>query len=520
MQNSAGSFSQYDVLLGHPLPGISTDYSLDRYKDHVGNKRFQVMLSMQAAAYEKATSSGDSTGCKEVVDKLVDTVCNQVVPRGRFLESKNILIGNAMPMMHWQKMDDATVKAFLHRVLDNTASPQQISSTESQTFQQDLTSQLQPTLPAPPTPKGLDDGQKRRRRSSLLRRSNSESMLGMFLDNRKKLNLNHPFDPRATTQEEPASWKSSTAVDELNRMDVVFSPQRNALEPSCMSVGNNRLHVLSAVRSSQFQNNDLEAQEGILDEMLETVSTFWRGRFLVLSPGGYDEIKNGEAREIMRIILSGNRNAGGQDNPRRIRHSDPSAALDFGRIVEAEAGQGAAKAKAAAVNLFAANLPSALMEGAQKNQSRALLDLKKQNVRNKNANRLKEKMGVATKKELESEGSKKGTSNQDEQQALFPLGGKVQPSRLSSQSSAGIPSNNNYGYQMSGSLSSLPRQSSARSSFQPRQSTVFNKIDAKAMERLAAEMEELDNDDDPDHPFPASNMRSFGGQLGGNGYGN
>ena len=526
MQVSGETLSKYDVLTQPPVPGVSTEYSLEEHSHHIGNQRFHVLLAINQDSYEKARLKGDFVECNRLVDGLVDTVCNQVVPRGRFLESlsKGGTIENTALGHQWKNMAENTIKSLLHKELTSFRDrlPVNPNDTPASAFAETSSSRIDSAIkfeaqvpstssvPSMPEPmEDLDDGQKRRRRSSLLRRSNSESMLGLFLDNRKKLNLN-AFDPRGNTQEEPTCWKSTTTLGELSRMDVVFTAERDALDPSCMSVGNNRLHILSAVRSAAFKQGSIEAQEQILDEMIEIVSVFWKGCFHVEVPGGYEGISSGEARDVMRIILSGKKNG-----KQRQRHSDTDVEIARFRTISQTGVGSEAGSTASAHHLLSSRLPASLMENAQKNQNRALLELKKQKARNQNASELKEKLGVKSKKQQASEGTNTSTSNQE--QALFPLGGMVQPSMYGSQSQMGRTSSNtsgyqmngslsllpvtsvtsmsssNFGYQMNGSLSSLPRPAVSRSSFKPRQSSIF---DAKMMEDLAAEMDDSDYSDD------------------------
>jgi len=510
MQCSQETLSKYDVLAEPPIEGVSTEYSLEKHASHVGNQRFQVLMAMNQNSYEKARMNGDLVQCNVVVDQLVDTVCNQVVPRGRFLESSKPMIETSEEVQ-WLDMDEGIVKSLLHRLLRSAAekpdeSQDKASPVASPVVSQDnverLTEEIRRSkiLASLPDNEDSDEGQKRRRRSSLLRRSNSESMLGVFLDNRKKMNSN-AFHPRGITQEEPTSWKQATPLGDLGRMDVVFAAERHALDPSCMSVGNNRLHVLAAVRSAAFKEGSLEEQEKILDEIIETVSTFWKGRFLVDIHGGYDEISHEEAREIIRMILSGRKNVIG----RRHRHSDPTGSVPGLFQTGASGFSGSAKP------VFAPSLPSALLSDTQKNQNRAILNLKNQKARNQNASRLQEKLGVKTKRDAAPEGSAPFASAQG--QALFPLGGMINPSKYNSSqgnlepspifsSTKNIPTTfNSLGYESTDVPTQLPRSSFAArraSTFKPRQSSVFGFIDAKMMGELAAE---LDDDSDYDDTF-------------------
>lgn len=522
------SFSKYDVLVAPPSPGLSTEYSLTKHQDHVGNQRFQVLLNMNQESYRNSQKRGAVDECNQTVDTLVDTVCNQVVPRGRFLVSSSFVVGNAMPTLQWNPMDDQVVKDLLHKVLKSTEPMANTVLSSSSSCDGNTCSSIaaaaasvkfslennealdvEPARAFPP-PLGQqrnDDGQKRRRRSSLLRRSNSESMVGLMLDNRKKLN-HDAIGLRGRTQEEPTSWKSASSVGELNRMDVVLSPARDALDPSCMSVGNNRLHILIVMKSGLFRGGSIDQQEKILDETVETVYTFWKGRFLVEMQGCYEELPKGEAREAMRIILAGKTKDEGKSPhaARRQRHSDPvGGAASFG-LFNTFAGNfdGPAVVRSSLPASYAASLPSTLMEDARKNQNLALENLKKQQTRNQNANRLKETLGVTTTKSYNSQ------QNTSAELPLFPIGGMMQPSLLGT----GSGGNNNFG-PMNGGFSSSHRTGSSRSSFRPRESTVFSKVDPSVMEQLVASLDDADCNDDMDDPLPLSNPSSFGNQFNG-----
>ena len=423
-------------------------------------------------------------------------------------------------------MDELVVKDLLHKVLKNgETSPsglQNYDGSECSSLaaacaavrlslenNDNLDVEPERSFPPPLGQQDDEDGQKRRRRSSLLRRSNSESMVGMVLDNRKKLNYD-AFDIRGRTQEEPTSWKSASSVRELNRMDVVLSPARDALDPSCMSVGNNRLHILIVMKSGQFRGGSIDEQEKILGETVETVYTFWKGRFLVELEGGYEELPKGEAREAMRIILAGKSKDQGKSPhaARRQRHSDPVGGFaSFGRFyTSVEDIIGPAVVRSSLPATYPPSLPSNLMEDARKNQNLALKDLKKQKARNQNASRLKEQLGVSNKKSTSS-----SDQSNDQELPLFPIGGMIQPSVLGSGSGG---NNNKFTTQTAPSAFSAQWPASRRTSFKPRESTVFSKVDPSVMEELVASLDDADCNDDMDDPLPLSDPNSFGNQFG------
>ncbi len=529
MQDTVEALSTYDVLVEPPILGVSTEYTLAKPNDHVGNQRFRVLLNMRQLTFGEAYKRQDNDECHRIVDELVDTVCNHVVPRGRFLVQRNMVNSSDTPNMTWEIMDDSLLKSMLHKILRRT----EISSTaflnscpdEISSFMFDEDEGAAPrensngssraafVFPAPLIPMNIDMGHKRRRRSSLLRRSNSETMMEMVLDNRKKLHLN-VNDLRGGIKEEPTSWKSSSPAGHLNRMDVVLTPSCNALDPSCITVGNNRLHILSAVRSGQFRSGTLDEQEKILDEMIETVCTFWKGRFLLETEGGgYDEVSKPDAREAMRMILeyasTVNQEANLLEKKYESNFDATGRKTDFGlmnaSIVSEVGTEGLMVPGRSRIPFpkqmqvhFNATLPSVLVEDAHKNQNRALMDLKKQKTRNQNASRLMEKLGVKKKNESLAQ-----STDSSAEIPLFPIGGMVQPSLVGTGRSAG---RKNW-------LASLNVTTSAPSPFNPsRESTVFSKVDMRAMEKLDC----TDNfDEAQSFLFPDSN--SSGNVFNGEG---
>jgi len=78
----------------------------------------------------------------------------------------------------------------------------------------------------------------------------------------------------------------------------------DALDPNCRSIGNNRLHILVAMQSGKYQQATIERKEAILDEVMQTVNTFWKGRFLTESSEGYYEVLDRcDAKRSLRLIF-------------------------------------------------------------------------------------------------------------------------------------------------------------------------------------------------------------------------
>lgn len=70
----------FDVLLTGDSP---QKLCLIQDRIHVGNNRFQVLVTMNAKQYAEDAKLGKQSG--PVVERIIDIVCRQVVPNGRFL---------------------------------------------------------------------------------------------------------------------------------------------------------------------------------------------------------------------------------------------------------------------------------------------------------------------------------------------------------------------------------------------------------------------------------------------------
>eukprot|EP00529_Nitzschia_sp_RCC80_P011574 CAMPEP_0113453206 /NCGR_PEP_ID=MMETSP0014_2-20120614/7240_1 /TAXON_ID=2857 /ORGANISM="Nitzschia sp." /LENGTH=628 /DNA_ID=CAMNT_0000344597 /DNA_START=222 /DNA_END=2108 /DNA_ORIENTATION=- /assembly_acc=CAM_ASM_000159 len=332
MSDARISITNYDVLLEptDTADGSYTKRQLAKNSDHVGNNRLQVFLNLYQQAYDTARQSGNKSECDGIVSKIVNTVCQQCVPPGRFLvdvssnaaaaASSSSRTTSSTPV--WSVLDENEAMKLIHAILQPTSAPPAaaaprksvaMSSTSEATK---MSANITNTANASNN-NNTDDGQKRRRRSSLLRRSASESMVGMaslssmggssggsslmsLVGGKKKV--------LRESMEEP-TWSSSWSANKngiittLNRMDVILTSSRDALDPNSQSVGNNRLHILVAMQSGKYQQATIDGREAILDEVIQTVNTFWKGRFLTESDLGYEELDKDVARNALRSIF-------------------------------------------------------------------------------------------------------------------------------------------------------------------------------------------------------------------------
>lgn len=441
------SITNYDVLVEPPISGQTGDYRLDKHKSHVGNNRLEVFLNLYQQAYSGARQRGDFNECNSIVDKIVGTVCHQCVPRGRFLVSSTTDNGQLL----WNQLDEDRAKVLLHKVLQ----PAQSVSNQGEASKN-------------------DEGQKRRRRSSLLRRSASESMIGMVVGVESKKKLTRIVQCR----EEP-TWKSTSSHRVLspNRMDVILTPDREALDPNSQSVGNNRLHILVAMQSAKYQQATVDGKEDVLGEVVQTVNMFWKGRFLVEGSDGHEELSKEEARSALRSIFD---MRSGQSFPSK-RHSlpiaqiPPPSAAGLQRQVSAPVlplRTGLAKQFSAPV--LPTRPPEINLPGVSDLRSAAVRSLQKQKQRQTIASRLE----------------------------------KIARQNAPNSNPAAIARNPFHG-------TPFTAMAAARAA-QKRESTVLGKLDASVIEQLVADFDDADcNDNDDPEPLPPTNSNKFGNQFSG-----
>jgi hypothetical protein len=450
----SASITNYDVLVEPPsLGGQSGDYQLAKHKNHVGNNRLEVFLNLYQQAYDGASIRGDFNECNGLVDKIVSTVCHQCVPRGRFLVSASA--GGDNGTVVWNQMDEGTAKALLHKVLQP---PPGMKSTNTGTAKD-------------------DEGLKRRRRSSLLRRSASEGMVSLVQDDKKKVNRNCGIDNIDEARGD-THWKSARSTNRnqqftLSRMDVILTSSGNALDPNSQSVGNNRLHILIAMETGNYQQSSPDGKERKVDEVLKTVKMFWKGRFLVKEAFSYEELDTSRAREALKSIFA---MRSGQRPPiqRSTLMAPTIAALP----------QRAGLYKQASMTMIpsdAATETRAAIPDLQNMRSAAVKSLQKQKARQNIAHRL-EKITRRSVSAPEPPPEPQSVYEQNLVQSAAFSGNKF------------------------------------RATAQKRESTVLGKLDSTVMEQLVADFNEYDfdndNDDEPE-PLPPSNANQFGNKFTG-----
>jgi hypothetical protein len=229
------------------------------------------------------------------------------------------------------------------------------------------------------------------------------------------------------------------------------------------------------MQSSKYQEASIDGKEALLDEVIQTVNTFWKGRFLVEGTDGHEELSREESRYALRSIFE---MRSGQSLPKR--HSLPAGgSSDPPPIAQQPVGL----AKQASMTMIpsgaAVNLPD-----VRDLRSAAVKSLQKQKARQAIANRLEH---VSRR-------------NIPEGNTVAPDQRQRQPHQIQLQSHQ---------------LQPLPF---AGRRPQQRESTVLGKLDASVMEQLVADFDDAEfNDEDNPEPLPPTNSNKFGSQFTGRG---
>jgi len=332
-RNSVTNITSYDVLADPSVEGVVGEYQLDNYKKNVGNNRLKVFLGLYQQEYDRARRQNNTIGCDSIVTNILQTLGKKCVPTGRFLInavgnnnnnnnaglSRQVQLPNvpnhqgAGPKPVWMLMGQHESKQLIHGILKAVPPPLAYHRYKQEQLLQQQQQQKQNNAAASRLGKNNTTGlaadeHKRRRRSSLLRRSASDSLLD---DSKKVIRFDQQQrlqNGRRMSKEEP-TWPSSHRMTKhgivaLNKMDVILTPTMDALDPNSQSIGNNRLHILVAMQSGKYHQANHRQKDSILDEVIQTVRSFWKGRFLTESAAGsYALLDNEDAKHSLRRIF-------------------------------------------------------------------------------------------------------------------------------------------------------------------------------------------------------------------------
>mmetsp|Transcript_29035 Transcript_29035/g.43869 ORF Transcript_29035/g.43869 Transcript_29035/m.43869 type:complete len:359 (-) Transcript_29035:89-1165(-) len=268
--------TNYDVLIG----SAEDDSFKLLNEQHVGNRRFEVVLNLHREEYTKASSNGDNDEMERIVSKIIDIVCHKCVPNGRFLEKVDFGISA--------------------EVGDNIEDGDFIDLGEGELARMRLHQALGGKVPEPPEVVSSQEQEntervsvsKRRRRGSYarLRRSISESMLF------HSTNLQEEISSGDLDDEENGNGVIS------NPLDIIFSENRKSLA-STGTPGNARFHILLQMEAERFVEGSLDERLTILDELKTTVQNHWQARFLVATSGSYKELPLNLVSDLITNLL-------------------------------------------------------------------------------------------------------------------------------------------------------------------------------------------------------------------------
>jgi len=315
MRATITNITSYDVLADPSMEGVVGEYQLENYKKNVGNNRLKVFLALYQQDYDRARRRDNAKDCDSIVVDILHTLNTKCVPTGRFLINTKLNMSSSQSQLQppvWNLMGEHESKHLIHGILKGVPPPDSYrykQRQQQQMQQQQMQQQQQQGVGQSNSNnrniKNDTEELKRRRRSSLLRRSASDSLLD---DSKKVSRYDQQQQNRRMSREEP-TWSSSHRLNKngivsLNRMDVILTSSMDALDPNCQSIGNNRLHILVAMQSGKYQQANDRQKEAILDEVMQTVKSFWKGRFLTESSGGcYELLDNRDAKRSLRHIF-------------------------------------------------------------------------------------------------------------------------------------------------------------------------------------------------------------------------
>jgi hypothetical protein len=344
--------TNYDVLADEVSDPIksgeqSLGLSLAAHSYHVGNNRLEVLCNIHNQAYSDHQAKGDESNSAAIVDKIMNIVKNQCVPKGRFLERNT--------KGEWKEVDADKARLLVRQALTKVENQ---SSSRAPDVEQSAKDSQQT--------KESDAEKKRRRRSSLLRRSVSSSMLPNLMlaertlsslmgekpfDDKKKStrrgvspgaspNNSRPASPvnAAKNAPRPAFGRSQSVdmgqannarrvrrlaiaqfvgattvlVKDPQQMDVLLNTAKTALLPGTDLHGNNRLRVMLQIQTVAYQSSTGEEQETMAKTLINTIENFWGGRILSKVPSmrgkceeSYVKLENEHAVSAIKNLLSG-----------------------------------------------------------------------------------------------------------------------------------------------------------------------------------------------------------------------
>jgi hypothetical protein len=286
----------YDVLLqelSNRTPRIASEPAT-----HVGNNRLEVLLLMSRSEYKERMAAGEATF--PVIENVIEIVTKQCVPPGRFLlPAGKEDVDKPHHERAWLVVSLERVEKFIGLAL---LDGKEAGLGNLPGFSKEGSESA---------PKDDDESTKKRgRRSSLLRRSVSESIVRLAAKNEADGKKSGADGKKKGNHRSSSLWsirkeKSQTKVTQTEDLDVLLNFEQTSLLPN--HVGNNRLKVLLNIHKEKYENSTIEEQTSSLQEWIRTVTQFWGGRFLRQledSLGGFEHLDTNQAELALHSVIS------------------------------------------------------------------------------------------------------------------------------------------------------------------------------------------------------------------------
>ena len=252
------AFTNYDILFAPPSSSSSPDRKDQEYTlvNHVGNRRFLVLLNIYRPRYAAADEQDDEVECMRIVLEIIKTVRQVCAPHGRFLQQD----ANSN---QWFEIDDV---ATLIRIVERELTRNFCSSEDEE----------RPV--------------KRARTTTL---NNFELFCEVVARTGVVAKKNFPRD--------------GSQVDKPKPFDVICNSNWISLQENADHVGNNRLQVILDMRLKNFKASSQEDRKRIINDIVSAIIDDSGSHFLSLhvSSGQYMPLSRESAAMCIKNALDG-----------------------------------------------------------------------------------------------------------------------------------------------------------------------------------------------------------------------
>lgn len=324
--------TNYDVLA---FRGEDGTFCLSQYKNQIGNSRFEVLVDMYRESFELNEGRGQDEECQKIVDRLVEVACHKGVATAVNMSGRFLFKITENGPDDWNECNETQAKSLVREVLSNSPCMNEPV---------DVADLIALGLSLGPSngmmqESAMLEGNKRGRRRSLLRRSASESVLG--LDNTKKdrnktsrpecdlllddwqldVSMSIFGQPQPITR--PVWAGSASELDKIteqmangngnaggstisiaNAMDVILVQNCRELSQRSNIVGNNRLQVMLTLQKSRYPELSPSEQDKVAGDLVKAVCQHWGGRILAEDGYSYNELGHDQAVAAVKALLS------------------------------------------------------------------------------------------------------------------------------------------------------------------------------------------------------------------------